>query len=222
MPRDATATRERLLREAERLFASRGVHQATMREITEAAGQRNVSALTYHFGSREGVLWAILQRHNEPVDDERRRLLVEPAEEMSTRGLVAALLVAYAGRLATDEGRDYLRVVAQLTDLFPTWRDGPLSPPTLRRILTILEDRVPGGPAARRDRVVNAVMLITAAFAERAKAIEDGRLPELSEGEFLANLADMLVSGLEAPAGPPLASVREGPGRRARRSAPVG
>ena len=60
MPRDASETRERLLREAERLFASRGVHQATSREITEAAGQRNVSALTYHFGSRPSLLGAVL------------------------------------------------------------------------------------------------------------------------------------------------------------------
>jgi len=204
VPRDATGTRERLLREAERLFASRGVHQATMREITEAAGQRNASALTYHFGSREGVLWAILQRHNEPVDAERGQLLAEPAEEMATRDLVSALLVAYAGRLASSEGRDYLRVVAQLTDLFPTWRDGPLSPPYLRRILGILESRVPGVPAVRRDRVLNAVMLITAAFAERAKVVEEGGAPELEEPAFLANLADMLVSGLEAPVGPPV------------------
>ena len=208
MPRDATGTRERLLREAERLFASRGVHQATTREITAAAGQRNASALTYHFGSREGVLWAILERHNLPVDAERERLLTEPAEDMTTRDLVAALLVAYAGRLASAEGRDYLRVVAQLTDLFPTWREGPLSPPHLRRILRILESRAPGSAARRADRVLNAVMLITAAFAERARVVESGGRPSLAEPDFLANLADMVVAGLEAPAGPRLDATR--------------
>lgn len=46
MPRDGTATKARLLREAERLFARRGVWQITVREITQAAGQRNVSALS--------------------------------------------------------------------------------------------------------------------------------------------------------------------------------
>ena len=35
MPRDSTATKERLLREAERLFARRGLYQVTVREITE-------------------------------------------------------------------------------------------------------------------------------------------------------------------------------------------
>ena len=56
MPRDASDTRARLLAEAERLFAIRGVHETTTREITEAAGQRNVSAVTYHFGSRDALL----------------------------------------------------------------------------------------------------------------------------------------------------------------------
>jgi AcrR family transcriptional regulator len=204
LPRDASDTRERLLREAERLFASRGVHQATSREITEAAGQRNVSALTYHFGSRQAVLWAILERHNEPVDAIRAALVGEPVEEAPTRDLVGALLVAYASRLATEEGRDYLRIVAQLTDLFGTWREGPLSPPNLRRILAVLEDRVPGRPAIRRDRVVDVVMLITAAFAERARLVSAGSTAELDEDAFLASLADVLVAAVEAPVGPRL------------------
>ena len=68
MPRDATETKARLAREAERLFATRGVYQVTVREIVNAAGQRNVSALTYHFGSREGLLEAILIQHGDPTD----------------------------------------------------------------------------------------------------------------------------------------------------------
>jgi len=91
VPRDATDTRARLIEAAERLFARRGVHEATTREILEAAGQRNVSALTYHFGSRERLLWAILDRHNGPLEVGRAERLVEPAEEMTTRQLVASL-----------------------------------------------------------------------------------------------------------------------------------
>ena len=75
MPRDATETRNRLRREAERLFARRGVYEATLREITEAAGQRNVSALNYHFGSREGIVQAILEYHGDPLDEVLRNVL---------------------------------------------------------------------------------------------------------------------------------------------------
>src|SRR4029077_339265 len=66
--RDSTATKERLLREAEPVFARRGLYQVTGGKITKAAEQRNVSALNYHFDSREGLLDAILVRHGDPTD----------------------------------------------------------------------------------------------------------------------------------------------------------
>ena len=205
MPRDATATRERLLREAERLFATRGVYQVTAREIHEAAGQRNASALTYHFGSREGVLTQILLRHGNPMDVERGRLLAELGERADTRSLLGTLLVPYSHPLASASGRDYLRIVAQLTDMFPDWHEeGELRPPNLRRILTVLEERPPEVPVAiRRERVVGAIMLMTSAMAERARLMEGRRKLELDEPTFLGNLADMITGVLEAPMGPP-------------------
>ena len=206
MPRDSSGTKASLVREAERLFARRGVYQVTVREITEAAGQRNASALSYHFGSREGVLRAILLRHGDPIDDERGALLARVGPDPSTRDLLGTLLVPMARRLATPEGRDYLRIVAQLTARFPVWRDpDELSPPNVRRILTMLEARPAGLAAAvRRERVVGVIMLMTAAFAERARALESRRRVGLDETTFLANLADMLVGALEAVVGQPL------------------
>jgi len=205
VPRDATGTRERLLAEARRLFATQGVFQTTSREIVEAAGQRNVSALTYHFGSREGVLRAILLGFDEVLDAERGQLLAGIGEGASTRQLVAALLVPYARPLATVEGREYLRIVAQLTERFPEWRDATLTGPYLRRILGILERRRGElRPAVRRERVVSAITLMTAAMAERARLVAERRRGRLDDDAFLANLADMLVGVLEAPPGPPL------------------
>src|SRR5215218_5441372 len=103
-------TRERLLDEAERLFAMGGVQGVTTREITEAAEQRNTSAVTYHFGSREGLLLEILARRGGPVDEgrgERREALgVSP----STSQLVACLIEPYAALLADVHGRSYLRI----------------------------------------------------------------------------------------------------------------
>jgi AcrR family transcriptional regulator len=47
-------TRERLLDEAERLFAEKGFHAVSVREITSAAGA-HLSAVNYHFGSKKGL-----------------------------------------------------------------------------------------------------------------------------------------------------------------------
>ena len=58
MPVDASRTRERLIDEA-----ANGVFSASLIDITRRAGQRNRGALHYHFGSRAGVLCAVLERH---------------------------------------------------------------------------------------------------------------------------------------------------------------
>jgi AcrR family transcriptional regulator len=201
MPRDATETKARLLREAERLFATRGVYQVTVREIVDAAGQRNVSALTYHFGSRERLLDEILIRHGDPTDLERGELLEVVGHGADTRDLVATLVVPYAAHLTTPEGRDYLRIVSQLAPLFSAWREAnPGTGPYLREILGILEKRPKHVPAAvRRERVVEMIMLMTVAMAERARAVESGEVVALDEPTFAANLNDVLVGVLEAP-----------------------
>lgn len=204
MPRDASDTKDRLLSEAERLFATRGIYQATTRDITAAAGQKNTSALTYHFGSREGVLREILRLHGDPLDAERGRLIREPLADQPTRELLAALLVPYANCLRTERGRNYLRIVAQLTESFAVWRiEDELSPPNLRRVLSTLEARVDAPVAVARERVVAIIMLMTTAFADRARRRQDGGRAELGEARFVANLADMMVACLEAPVGKP-------------------
>jgi AcrR family transcriptional regulator len=214
VPRDATETRDRLLRAAERLFATHGIFEVTVREIVAQAGQRNVSALTYHFGGREEVLRAILVRHGDALDEERGRLSARLGPDPSARDLLGVLLVPYGSRLATPEGRDYVRIVAQLGERFPVWdSDDAVNPPNLRRILRELQRRPASLPApVRRERLVGVIQLMTAAIAQRAALIENGGTPELDEPAFLANLADMLVGVLEAARGAPLPPVPTVPG----------
>jgi len=59
------ATRGRLIDAATREFAERGVFAASLIEITRRAGQRNRGAVHYHFGSRLGLLCAVLAEHTE-------------------------------------------------------------------------------------------------------------------------------------------------------------
>jgi AcrR family transcriptional regulator len=203
MPRDATDTRARLLAEAERLFATGGVHQTTTRQIVEAAGQRNVSAVTYHFGSRDALLETILIGQGLPLDEQRAELIVGPLESTSTRDLVAALVIPYAGCLRSTSGRHYVRIVAQLTDRFPLWRmEAEVSPPHLRRILTALEGRTPDPDTVGRERVIGAIMLMTSMVAERARQIDERERVDTTEARFMSDLTDMIVGVLEVPMGP--------------------
>lgn len=106
----AVATRERLLDEAERLFARDGVQGVTTREITEAAEQRNASAVTYHFGSRQGLLLEILARRGGPIDAERGRLRSFAGPDPTLTDLVACLVRPYTDLLGDPAGRAYLRI----------------------------------------------------------------------------------------------------------------
>ncbi|MDT5108856.1 MAG: hypothetical protein QOE20_746 [Mycobacterium sp.] len=63
MPPDASKTKATLLDSAARAFARDGVFNASLIDITRQAGQRNRAALSYHFGSRDGILCAVLDRH---------------------------------------------------------------------------------------------------------------------------------------------------------------
>jgi AcrR family transcriptional regulator len=54
-------SRERLIEAATRLFAERGYRGASVQAIGEAAGISRGS-IFWHFGSKEGLLWAVVQR----------------------------------------------------------------------------------------------------------------------------------------------------------------
>jgi TetR/AcrR family transcriptional regulator, transcriptional repressor for nem operon len=68
----ALATRERILREAARLFALKGYHDTKLEEIQNAA-EVTTGAFFHHFGGKEDLGFAVLDRHME----QRRQALDE-------------------------------------------------------------------------------------------------------------------------------------------------
>jgi len=69
------STRDMLLDAATRLFAERGIDNVSVAEMVRAAGQRNASAVQYHIGNRDDVLFAVLARHVPAIADRRHQLL---------------------------------------------------------------------------------------------------------------------------------------------------
>ncbi len=201
MPRDATDTRKRLITEAERLFAEQGIYQARSQDIIAAAGQRNASALTYHFGSRRGVIDAILQKHGDPLDQERAAVWAD-FDNDQTPSLIQALILPLARCLATSSGRCYLRILVQLSAEFGHWDTAPANvPANLNAILRLLRDQTPAQDRAQRgERVLGMIQLMTASLAERARQIEKGEPLDLTDDMYTANLVDMLVAIICSPA----------------------
>lgn len=162
----------------------------TTREIVVAAEQRNTSAVSYHFGSREGLLTEVLARRGGPVDQERgrRRAALGPSPALDE--LVACLVVPYAALLASEPGRSYLRIVGQLRSRFAAWRVASDAATTvhLGAILDELERRVPAPDPVRSERIVALIVLLTGCIAERARSIDEGASPELGHDAFVADL----------------------------------
>jgi AcrR family transcriptional regulator len=63
-------TRQRILDAAERLFAQRGFHGVSIRDITGAAGV-DVALANYHFGSKQGLLESVVERRAEDLNADR-------------------------------------------------------------------------------------------------------------------------------------------------------
>jgi len=67
-------TKQKILDAAEQLFANQGFAATSLRTIIRAAGV-NTAAVHYHFGSREGLIEAVMQRRATPINQERLREL---------------------------------------------------------------------------------------------------------------------------------------------------
>nr|SBO96393.1 Transcriptional regulator, TetR family [Nonomuraea gerenzanensis] len=67
----AAGARSLIMDTAERLYATRGLAAVSLRQIGEAAGQRNKSAVQYHFSGRDDLIKAILAEHAEAIERHR-------------------------------------------------------------------------------------------------------------------------------------------------------
>lgn len=110
--------REVLLRMAEQLFASKGIDAVSLNEINKAAGQRNTSALHYHFGSKEKLIEAIIYQEFDDIiarmNDELSTL--ESVPDFTARQLVIAVTTPFIEMLDSPRGVNYLRIMVQLLD----------------------------------------------------------------------------------------------------------
>jgi TetR/AcrR family transcriptional regulator len=93
MPEQDEHVRTRLLNAAVRVFDRKGYAGASVREIAEAAGVSK-PALYYHFGSKEGMLLAILRQAEQQVTEAMERAV---ARAGSARDRIAALCVDVYG-----------------------------------------------------------------------------------------------------------------------------
>lgn len=198
LPANREKTREKIMRAAESLFANEGFDRVTLRQIARASDQGNVAAVQYHFGSKDGLLAAIVDRHREQIDDLRMALLAE--REAEGRGeelaaLIEILVEPLAAMLDEPSGRAYLRIQAQ-----------GLGNETMRPATRTLVQRIGrrlgslNQSAADPYRGRFALLLLFHALADRAQQEETGRARRGDRGDFVSSLSEALTGLFAASA----------------------
>jgi AcrR family transcriptional regulator len=111
---EESSTKDKILDAAERLFAKQGIAATSLRKVIKEAGV-NTAAVHYYFGSKEGLVEAVLVRRADPINKERLRMLdrVEKAAGPGPLKLEAVLQAFVApvvgAKLDTSPGRDLFR-----------------------------------------------------------------------------------------------------------------
>ncbi|MGH3411638.1 MAG: TetR/AcrR family transcriptional regulator [Marmoricola sp.] len=202
MPRDATLTRERLVRAAQRRFARDGVAGARLADVVRDAGQSNDSAVGYHFGSREGLLRAVVDQHMATMESSRARTL-EALGSADVMTVVRLVVEPTAALLGTPGGRDFLRITEQLAGSAGVRRGEPAGvlrgtalSAQLDRLEELLVARMPRRLA--RERVAALVRFLTASLAERARNREHQPRQGVGHDRYVAELVAMLAGAMTA------------------------
>lgn len=199
------ATRRRILETAERLFAENGVASVSNRQISEAAGQGNNTAVGYHFGTKVDLIRAIVRRHAESIERRRLEMVERAASSPHPRDWILCLIRPLADHLdSLGNPTWFARFSAQvMTD--PTLREilyeDALASPSLLRTLDGLQQCLPELPVeVRLERSDMTRQLMVHMFAERERALAElSTTPRSSWRAAAEGLADAIVGLWLAP-----------------------
>ncbi|WP_335991173.1 4Fe-4S domain-containing protein [Glycomyces sp. MUSA5-2] len=171
------ATREAIITAAERLFAEHGVAAVSNRQISEAAGQGNNTAVGYHFGTKADLVRAIIRKHMAHIEEAREERLAHIGPEPGLRDWVECFVMPTMDHLGSlGDPTWFARFAAQvLTD--PAVRDEiadeAMQSPALRRVsdgLDVCLSDLPPEIRDERNAMVRQLAVLVPAVREASLA----------------------------------------------------
>lgn len=191
-------------------MAERGIAGVSLNEINTAAGQRNTAALHYHFGNRDGLLRAIMQRHGAWLRARHEELYAEiiGRGEPDVRDLVEVIVLPvaeYIGKGSSQRAaiRIWTSVLShpQLAIEDVRTMVDPALTLAARTLIEIMGESMPRALAV--ERLVVASQSVMHVMADRAvlEDCPDNRRRPLPLPLMARNLIDMTAAALTAPVG---------------------
>jgi AcrR family transcriptional regulator len=190
-----------LILAAERLFAEQGIDGVSLRRIGAEAQNANNSAVRYHFGSKEGLIQAILE-YRIPGLNRRRQLLAAQARVDDLRSCVEAYLLPIIEE-AEAEDSYYMSFLVQLqcygAGVHPFDRLPEQLRATTQSFIGHIADLLPDVPPSVRSLRIGQVLTICVhASADRERARRHGS-PVTAYPLHVAGLLDGIIGYLQAP-----------------------
>ena len=190
-----------LILAAERLFAERGVEGVSLRQVNQAANQKNNAAAHYHFGSRDGLVTAVLMYRIPDLDRRRGALLQRQSSDKGLRFYLEAFIKPLADELRPrEEGNHYIRFMQQYERYIGDYEFARTISPFGVEIYNGLEQLLYYLPEeVRRFRIRHQINIIHSILASAEDRLSRGELSHADIDLTVVNLTDMLEAALTAP-----------------------
>jgi AcrR family transcriptional regulator len=209
-------TKHNLILSAMGLFADQGIDAVSMRTINNAAGTKNASAVHYHFGSKLGIIEAIIHFVRKELDDSRLVALTAlenkaaQGQKLTCREIMWAAYSPYALLYTQHEwGKQAVTFLARCqSDLSPEIQDIFNHDPQqiAVRIDNMLVKALPDLPEnTRRVRAMYFWLLMVQGFSA-SQALANtafGDMRAESQQQSLQRFFDYLLGGMEGGSTPP-------------------
>ncbi|HNJ96799.1 MAG TPA: helix-turn-helix domain-containing protein [Ilumatobacteraceae bacterium] len=196
--------RTRLLDTAEELLDRHGIDGVSIRTVTKASGHRNSSAVNYHFGTREQLIAAVLERRQVTIEARRAALLdhLEAEGDLSPATAVRVAMLPLVELLDDAAGRRYIRLLHQAAN-HPDYyqRTATEYSASISRTAKWVTPLVAHLPAERQfGRLRLGILLALTALADQARTIDrlDGDGYVLDAQCFADDLLAVTVAALKA------------------------
>ncbi len=204
MPRrtaaDGDITRANLIDAAAELFAAHGVEGVSIRSINSQAGLAAAS-VHYHFGSKDRLLDAVLEREGQAVraeiSERADRLLARQARP-TTRQLVETLAKPYLNLIAREpvRGIQWLKIVAQLIAAGDSHMDKDLAVVVSGKVQELVRRRYPG--VAHDDQLLDWRLGVVTLVQMLSLTPPDEVTVAFADSSYKRTVVNFVIGGIDA------------------------
>jgi AcrR family transcriptional regulator len=193
-----------LIYAAEKLFAEHGIASVSLRQINQAAHHRNIAAAHYHFGSRDGLVKAVLHHRWHRLDRRRGEMLQRQGQRRDVRFYLECFIEPMTEELAPrPEGNHFLRFVQQYESYVGDYEFARRFSPAGVQIYACIERLIGYLPKKVLElRMGYLINIVHSVLAKAEHRIERGDESFQQVLLTYCNLIDMLSSALTAPLSP--------------------